>query len=160
MKQPTFKKIILDDLKKSGLFDIIPKIKSITFDQFAGGNSVNVRGENLFKSERETLEKLLSKYQYGHFDGMIDLYEYSNRRSDLPRQAKFVNLRNEFSEVIYKTAKHHLENSMNIIDDKTAQDKWSCWYDQAVWRIIQEIESFDHILSWLPREKHEFLQNA
>ena len=36
-------------------------------------------------------EKIVSKYQYGHFDGMNDIYEYSNSREDIP-QAKYIHV--------------------------------------------------------------------
>jgi hypothetical protein len=45
---------------------------------------------------RELVEKLAAKFQYGHFDGMHDLYEYSNTNEALP-QIKFVHVRNEVS---------------------------------------------------------------
>jgi len=37
----------------------------------------------------QAIENFCNKFQMGHFDGMIDLYEYSNTNDNLP-QAKFV----------------------------------------------------------------------
>ena len=33
------------------------------------------------------VEAITSKYKLGHFDGMTDSYEYSNRRDDVPQVA-------------------------------------------------------------------------
>lgn len=57
-------------------------------ENFSMGDAVNVyilEGT----ADRTEVQKTVSKYQYGHFDGMTDCYEYSNRRDDLP-QAKWV----------------------------------------------------------------------
>lgn len=35
------------------------------------------------------VEEIIKKFQYGHFDGMTDSYEYSNSNEDLP-QVRFV----------------------------------------------------------------------
>lgn len=35
------------------------------------------------------VDAIVDKYQEGHFDGMTDSYDYSNRRTDLP-QVSFV----------------------------------------------------------------------
>lgn len=41
------------------------------------------------------IEDFCHQFQYGHFNGMEDIYEYSNRR-DLP-QVKYVSVHNNFS---------------------------------------------------------------
>jgi hypothetical protein len=66
-------------------------VKSSTF---AGGNSVHIDWQD--GPTTEQVIKHTSKYQYGHFDGMQDMYEYSNRRDDLP-QAKYVQESREMS---------------------------------------------------------------
>jgi hypothetical protein len=43
-----------------------------------------------------SVEAIVDKYQKGHFDGMIDLYEYSNSRDDIP-QSKYVMTSREYS---------------------------------------------------------------
>ena len=71
-----------------------PCIKfSVRSDNFANGDSVDIEW-NLGPTTDE-IEKFSRQYQYGHFDGMIDMYEYSNTRKDIP-QAKFVMTRREF----------------------------------------------------------------
>lgn len=65
-----------------------PGVKfSVTSDTYSMGNSVRI-----FWSDGPTDEQVTAitgKYQYGHFDGMNDMYENSNSRDDIP-QAKFV----------------------------------------------------------------------
>jgi len=135
-KTKTFKKIILDDLKKQGQHSIVKKIRSITYDTYAGGNVVHVGAIDLTKSEREFLEKLLQEYQYGSFDGMTDMYSYDNRDSGKERQAKYVQLRVEYSPKKYASAKEYLKNQWDVTDDKTAQEKASCWYGTMVDRVL------------------------
>lgn len=145
MRKPTFKKIILDDMKANGLGHIVPKIKSIRYRSFSMGDAVDVDAVDLFASERESMKQLLAKYQYGHFDGMIDLYEISNRRDDV-RQAKFVHLHVTYSDVFEKAITRYLEKVWKVTDDKTCQDKMHCWLNDAVWRIKQKIESYDQLI--------------
>ena len=66
---------------------------NVRSSNFANGNSVHVSW-NLGPTSDE-VDKLVSKYQYGHFDGMIDMYEHSNMRDDIP-QAKFVMCQREY----------------------------------------------------------------
>lgn len=74
---------IKEELKK-----VFPGVKfSVKSSNFAGGDSVDVSWEDGPTSEM--VNDVISKYQYGHFDGMTDMYEYTNSRSDIP-QAKYV----------------------------------------------------------------------
>ena len=60
---------------------------SVTSETYSMGDSVNVRWTG--EPSREAVEAFTAKYEAGHFDGMTDMYEYDNRRSDIP-QAKYV----------------------------------------------------------------------
>jgi len=72
---------------KNILIKKYPEIKfSVTSENFSMGNSVNVSWmDGMPESD---IEGFLSQFQYGHFDGMTDCYEYSNSRDF--SQAKFV----------------------------------------------------------------------
>lgn len=61
------------------------------------GDSVNVEFTDVSPKIYKEIESELSKYQYGHFDGMQDLYEYSNSRDDIP-QTKYLFIENRFSD--------------------------------------------------------------
>lgn len=134
----TFKKIILDDLKSQKLHSIVAKIKSIKYDSFSMGDSVDVTAVNLTKTEREKLESILREYQHGSFDGMTDCYNYS--KSSKERSAKYVHLRHEFTEDVKERVKADLKAHYDITNDKEAQAKFNCWYDNLVWRKCNELE--------------------
>jgi len=72
-------------------------------ESFSMGDSVNV---TVYDQSPEVMKQLrveFSQYQYGHFDGMQDMYESSNRRDDIP-QTKFLTVSNEFSEDLLQSA--------------------------------------------------------
>jgi hypothetical protein len=75
----------------------------VTSKGYSMGCSVNV---SLTDENPETVKKVkdaAAKYQYGHFNGMEDIYEYSNGREDLP-QAKFVFVDNNTSDELKQKA--------------------------------------------------------
>jgi len=44
----------------------------------------------------EEVDKIVGKYEVGHFDGMEDIYNYDNKRDDIP-QVKYVFVNREIS---------------------------------------------------------------
>jgi hypothetical protein len=66
-------------------------------EQYSMGPSVRVAVEDLAPAKMDELKAYASQFQYGHFDGMQDLYEYSNCKEGVP-QAKFVFVENRASE--------------------------------------------------------------
>jgi hypothetical protein len=68
---------------------------SVTSDNFANGNSVDTQWTD--GPTEDEVQEITGKYQYGHFNGMEDIYEYSNSREDIP-QAKFVSEHRKQSE--------------------------------------------------------------
>ena len=74
-----------------------PKIAfRVTSKSFSGGNDVWVRWTD--GPTDEAVDALIRKHQYGHFDGMIDLYEYTNRRDDIPQVKYVMTQRNDSAE--------------------------------------------------------------
>ena len=69
----------------------------VTSDSASMTSSVNVELTDELHPVVEAVEAYAKQYQQGHFDGMTDSYDYSNRRDDLP-QVRFVFVRNERSE--------------------------------------------------------------
>lgn len=57
----------------------------------AGCNGVRVRCKSADMEHREAIENLALPYQYGHFNGMEDMYEISNVIEQLP-QVMFVQI--------------------------------------------------------------------
>lgn len=81
---------------KAELKAAFPYVKfSVTSDSFSMGNSVDIRWTDGPTSAE--VDVITDKYQYGHFDGMNDMYESSNRRDDIP-QAKYVSTHRQRSE--------------------------------------------------------------
>lgn len=79
---------------RAELKEKFPSIKfTIRSSNFSMGNSVDVSWN--LGMITETIDKIIGKYQYGHFDGMVDMYENSNCRDDIP-QAKFVHCQRQY----------------------------------------------------------------
>lgn len=77
---------IRNELKAHG---ISGSVRSRTF---AGGTSVDVRiTEDVLPATLQQIKAFAKQYQYGHFDGMTDCYNYDNDRPDLP-QVKYVSV--------------------------------------------------------------------
>ena len=73
-----------------------PSVKfRVVCENFSMGNSVDVVWTD--GPTKDQVDGIIQKYQYGHFDGMIDMYEHSNSRDDIP-QAKYVHGRREASD--------------------------------------------------------------
>lgn len=89
-------KLIRKELKAA-----FPDIKfRVTSEGYSMGDSVRVQWVN--GPTCSQVKEISDKYQYGHFDGMTDCYEYSNNRKDLP-QSKFVFTDREVTKEIYDT---------------------------------------------------------
>lgn len=81
---------------RAELKEAFPDIKfSVTSESFSMGNSVRVKWTDGPTSEQ--VESISGKYQFGSFNGMEDIYEYTNCREDIP-QAKYVHETREISE--------------------------------------------------------------
>lgn len=103
-----------------------PTVKfSVTSDNFANGNSVDVCW-NLGPTTKD-INKLISDFQYGHFNGMEDIYEYSNNMKNMP-QAKFIHASREY------------ETQEEIANNKIGWRK-AGWVD--LWK---EEKTFHHIV--------------
>lgn len=82
---------IRQDLKKAW-----PGVKfAVTSQGYSMGNSVSVRWTD--GPTAAEVGAITGRYQAGHFDGMQDIYEYTNLRADIP-QVKFVSCSREMSD--------------------------------------------------------------
>jgi len=80
---------------KKELQGLFPATKfRVTSDSFSGGNAVYVRWKD--SPSPQVVSAIIGKYQYGSFDGMVDLYSYDNKRDDVP-QAKYVTAERKIS---------------------------------------------------------------
>lgn len=76
---------------------------STSSDIFSGGTSVRVVVYDADMTARKKIDSELNKYQYGHFDGMLDIYESSNARADIP-QVKYLFIDYKYGEEIRQKA--------------------------------------------------------
>jgi hypothetical protein len=84
-------KMIRQELKKA-----FPSVKfSVSSRSFAGGDSVDISWVD--GPPVNLVESISNKYQYGYFNAMEDIYEYSNSRKDIP-QAKYVQTSRDISD--------------------------------------------------------------
>ena len=85
-------KQIRAELKKNGVK------ASVRSESYAGGNAVRVSVQgNPLPATMKLVEEFCSQYQMGSFDGMQDMYEYNNRREDLP-QVSYVTVSADYSD--------------------------------------------------------------
>jgi len=126
-------KAIRVELKKN-----FPATKfQVRSDSFAGGNSVRIDYIDGVASSK--VEELLSKYQYGHFNGMIDLYECSNSRKDIP-QVKYVQVSRRFSDEVRAKIKRQLVQDFGIkneIDEQEWKRATGYWSEIAIYREVR-----------------------
>jgi hypothetical protein len=89
-----------------------PGVKfSVTSETFSMGNSVSVDWTD--GPEYEEIETIVEGYQYGHFDGMTDCYEYKKDRNDSKPSAKYTHTNKHFSEAGIQALKEKAE-ALNI----------------------------------------------
>lgn len=116
---------------------------SVRSDQFAGGDAVRISYTDGPASEE--VNKLVSKYQYGNFDGMTDMYEYSNTREDIP-QAKYVQVQRSMSPQNREAwlgkmnRLYGLSYTMDDVNGSTWDDTFNCWVSQLLERVIRDHE--------------------
>lgn len=70
-------------------------------DNFSGGDSVNVYIHDVLPATLAMIKDYCSQFEYGHFDGMTDCYEYSNSRGDIP-QTKYLFVNPEYSDELHQ----------------------------------------------------------
>ena len=117
-----------------------PLIKfSVTSENYSGGDSVNVKYTNGVPTRE--VEKLINKYQYGHFDGMTDMYEYSNSVEGMP-QTKYLFVSREVSQEFRQSIKEKIAKDFGIKEQSNEQEwfgKFNCWSDQVIWKTVSEL---------------------
>lgn len=130
-------KSIRNDLKKE-----FPLIKfQVRSETFSGGDSVGVEWIN--GPNYDQVNKIIKKYEYGHFDAMFDSYEYSNSRKDIP-QVKYVQTERKISDEIYEEIFQEFKKKCNGLDKLTSfkempQELMNHW-GTYIWRIVCKMD--------------------
>lgn len=142
---------IRQDLKKA-----FPGVKfRVRSSSFSMGNSVDVDWTD--GPTRDEVNRIIGRYQYGHFDGMQDLYESSNRRNDLP-QAKYVSGNRSMSEAVraellaYVADRFFEPEERDGVTENTRMPNGNWWVQEQVWREFAE-RSYCEPAQWMPEEK-------
>lgn len=141
---------IRQDLKKA-----FPGVKfKVRSSSFSMGNSVDV--DWIDGPTRDEVNRIIGRYQYGHFDGMQDLYEYTNRRDDIP-QAKYVSGNRSMSdrvraELLAYVAERFFEpEDREGVTENTRMPNGCWWVQEQVWREFNE-RSYTTPAQWMPEE--------
>lgn len=114
---------------------------------FAGGDAVDVRWTDGPTSD--AVDALIGQHEYGHFDGSIDLYEYSNVREDIP-QVRHVQTRRDMSDDTQRAIVDWLNRywgyELRLIEREERGRRWleidpatdhhtgAGWQSQEIWR--------------------------
>jgi hypothetical protein len=125
---------------KAELKEAFPSIKfSVRSKNFAGGDSVRIDWTN--GPPDKAVEKITNKYEYGHFDGMIDLYEYSNVRNDIP-QAKYVFAGRTITDEVRAAKKAEIAEKFGVEDPENEDHWWkifSRWSNEVVYKELRDL---------------------
>lgn len=128
---------------------------SVRSDSFANGNSVRIEWTN--GPARDEVEKIVSKYQYGHFDGMTDMYEHSNNRNDIP-QVKYVQTHRNISDELRIKIREYIFVTYygwdETKDDNQYNEHSRCYLSDFIYRFYQD-KSVDEILMIIKETKKE-----
>ena len=103
---------------KKELTKAFPNVKfSCTYQTYSMWSSVDIWWVD-WPTEKE-VNIIAKKYQYGSFDWMTDMYEYTNSRDDIP-QAKYVFCRREMSD----TTRENIKKWVDALWDITFYNDW------------------------------------
>jgi len=103
-------KLIRVELKKHGI-----KAR-VTSKCYSMGSHVRVSLTDQPYWIVEAIKSATYKYVYGHFDGMQDLYEISNRNDNIP-QTKYLFIDNEYSVELLQDAWSKMKGLYQQFDD-------------------------------------------
>lgn len=132
---------------KARLQHVFPGVAfSVKSDIFSGGDSVDVSWTD--GPTTRQVEECISRHEYGHFDGMTDMYEYSNPRDDIP-QVKYVQTQRSQSRDTRRAIIDHLNNHYH---------GFALVYDEATGWITRESEHLRHPSGqdWQSTEIHRY----
>lgn len=79
-------------------------------ESYSGGSSIRILLQDPEPATYDAVKAHADKFQYGHFDGMTDSYQASNRRDDIP-QVKFVFVEVSYSDEIKQAAWDVIRNA-------------------------------------------------
>jgi hypothetical protein len=118
-----------------------PEIKfTVKSENYAGGNSVNVRYED--GPKEEIVEELLNKYKAGSFNGMEDIYEYNNTNRDIP-QAKYLFVNRDMSEAVKNQLVKHITTTYSGCQGLGYNDYSAVWFATISCLVYREFRKME-----------------
>ena len=112
---------------------------SVKSENFSMGDSVRINWTD--GPTNNSVRDITDKYQYGHFNGMEDIYEYSNKNEGIP-QAQYVQTQRTMSpEMETKIIEAHNQTfcEKGQIKDKNAwNENAQCWNSNLIYRKFEE----------------------
>jgi hypothetical protein len=132
--------LIRAELKANG-------IKSrVTSRSFAGGDAVDVKiMQDLTPAALKAVNAFVGRFEYGHFDGMTDCYNYSNRNDSLP-QVKYAHVTVEYSAELKAAAAAYVADIDGISEYERDRYVWmvmsGTWGN--FWQKRKPRRRFDH----------------
>lgn len=117
-------------------------------------SSVRVSLENGTPAQTKMVTEFANKFQYGHFDGMCDMYEYSNSRDDIP-QVKFVFVESDFDDELKQKALDALSKAFRLpamtYNDSMPYDVVICGEKQNTYSAMRAVlrgSHYPHVPLW------------
>jgi hypothetical protein len=92
----------IKSILKENFPNLMFSVKSMSYSM---GDKVSVRYED--GPITPDVEKLISHFQFGNFNGMEDIYEYSNVREDIP-QTKYLFVERQMSDKVREEIVNYL----------------------------------------------------
>ncbi len=116
----------------------------VTSKTYSGGNSATVDLEDQPPGVIAQVEKLVGRYEAGHFDGMTDSYEFKSRLNDDDPQVMYAHVNNHYSEGLLDRAWTFMRSryaSAALLPAKRAEldplaRMGDDWADREMWRFL------------------------
>ena len=110
---------------RAELKEHFPSIKfKVRSENYTGGNSVNIDTNDLHPSVISKIKLLVAKYQYGSFDSMNDIYEYTNCNDNIP-QVKYLFVNNPMSDEMRTTMYAHITGYYDVACYENGVDRFA-----------------------------------
>lgn len=118
-RTPTTAALAAKEIRKE-LKTHFPETKfRVTSSNYSMGNSVDIKW--IDGPTNDEVRNIVRQYQYGHFNGMEDIYEVSNRNEDIP-QVKFVMAQRDLSNEFVQRKAQELTETMAGLEDIPTDD--------------------------------------
>jgi hypothetical protein len=102
-----------------------PDVKfRVRSDSFAGGDSVSIHWTD--GPTQSAVKEITDKYQYGNFNGMIDMYEMKNDNLDIPR-VKYVLEQRSMSEETREALSKYVEENYAGLENFDLNTFYPSW---------------------------------